>query len=107
MATKISNSNFEKWQTMHHCGFEHRREQMSISSTNSLAMLNVGAAKRDNGFRWSFVRFFSMVWGDRFIITPSEFFKEKWTLYCAPVIIDWQYLGEKVHEKKRIKKCLK
>ena len=26
------------------------------------------------------------VWGDRFIITPSEFFKEKGTFYCALVI---------------------
>jgi hypothetical protein len=27
-----------------------------------------------------------MVWGDRFIITPSEFLSEKWTFYPALVI---------------------
>lgn len=26
---------------------------------------------------------FSIVWGDRYIITPSEFFVKKWTLYPA------------------------
>ena len=29
------------------------------------------------------------VWGDRFIITPSEFFKEKGTFYSALVIYSW------------------
>ena len=27
-----------------------------------------------------------MVWGDQFIITPSEFYSAKVTLYCASVI---------------------
>ena len=27
-----------------------------------------------------------MVWGDRFVITPSEFLSEKWTFYPALVI---------------------
>ena len=40
--------------------------------------------KKGNVPRFSY--FFSMVWGDRFIITPSEFLSEKWTLYSASVI---------------------
>ena len=33
-----------------------------------------------------FLAWCGAVWGDRFIITPSEFFKEKGTFYSALVI---------------------
>ena len=40
-----------------------------------------------------------MVWGDRFIITPSEFLYEKWTFYPALVISRILYNSMRVPSK--------